>query len=57
MAGISVKGAESAFIDADVGIVDIPVHNKGDNAFGMKLLSHAVGPLAEVEVAGVFQKV
>src|SRR5574337_1592250 len=43
---LPVERAESAFVDADVGIVDVPVDNERNHPFGMELLADDVRQLS-----------
>ena len=40
--------AEGAFVDADIGVVDVPVDDECDGIVGMEPLSHGVCRKAEV---------
>jgi hypothetical protein len=48
-----IEGAKFAFIDADVGVIDITVYDKGDEPFGVQAFAHAVRKLAEGQEIGV----
>ena len=48
-----VERAELALVDADVGVIDVPVDDKGDQPLGMQTFAHAVRQFAERQQIGM----
>jgi hypothetical protein len=47
VAGTPIEVAEGAPGDAHVGVVDVAVHQEGNEALGMKSLPHSIGGLPQ----------
>ncbi len=53
---IAVEGAEGAFIHADIGVIDIAVHDEGHEPLGVEPLPHAVREFPEGEEVGLSEQ-
>ena len=51
------KGAEAAFVDANIRVVDVAVNDECNCIAGMKFLANFIGHLTELENVAVPQKV
>ena len=51
-----VKCAESAFVHADIGIVDVAVNDERHQALGMESLAHAVSEFSQGQEIGILEQ-